>query len=68
MINWICADMSHGVIFAAAMTIGALILLYWYNRLVERIIGKKRYRLVAISRTRRGSHFGTVSVGAKKAS
>ena len=68
MMDWVCAAMFHGVIFASAMAAGALILLYWYNRFVERIIGKKTFRLVAISRTTRGNRIGTVSAGAKKAS
>ena len=68
MMNWVCASMSHGVIFAAAMAAGALILWYWYNRFVERILGKKKYRLVATRTVVKISRIGTVTNGAKKAS
>jgi len=67
MMTWVCASMSHGVIFAAAMAAGALILWYWYNRFVERILGKKKYRIVAAKKVKRVCRVEIMPARAKKA-
>ena len=66
--TWVCASMSHGVVFAAAMAAGALILWYWYSRFVEWVLGKKKYRLVTTRKVIIVNHrIRTMPARAKKA-